>query len=259
MAIVALSFVVWAHNLFTSGMANYLRLPFMVTTELISIPTGMVFLAGLGTIWQGRLHLTTPMLFALGFLLNFVIGGVTGIFLADVPTDIQLQDTYFIVAHFHYTIMGAEIFAILAGVYYWYPKITGRMYNETLGKVHFAWILVAHNVTFIPMFWAGIHGMTRRVPNYSADLTDVNQFISIASFVLAASFVLFAFNLVYSWVRGAVAPSNPWGARTLEWQTTSPPPVENFPYPPEVVGVPYDYGVPGSVHAVTGVAGGDDG
>ena len=253
--IVGISFIVWAHHLFTSGMPDAFHLPFLVTTELISIPTGVVFLAGLGTIWQGRLWLTTPMLFALGFLLNFVIGGVTGIFLADVPTDIQLQDTYFVVAHFHYTIMGAEVFAIVAGVYYWFPKITGRMYNERLGKVHFWWMLVAFNVTFIPMFWAGLHGMNRRNPVYTADLTDINVFISVASFVLAASFALFALNLVYSWVRGPVASSNPWRSRTLEWQTASPPPVENFLYEPEVVGDPYDYGAPGSIHAIVGVAG----
>ena len=247
--VVVLSFMVWAHHLFTSGMADYLHLPFMVITELISIPTGMVFLAGLGTIWMGRMWLTTPMLFALGFLSNFVIAGVTGIFLADIPTDIELQDTYFVVAHFHYTIMGAEIFAVLGAIYYWFPKITGRMFNDTLGKIHFWWIFVAYNVTFIPMFWAGTHGMNRRNPAYPADLTDVNIFISVAAFVLAGSFALFAIHLVYAWARGPRAASNPWQARTLEWQTTSPPPVANFLEEPEVVGDPYGYGVPGSIHS----------
>ena len=258
MAIAALSFIVWAHHLFTSGMPDYLHLPFMAATELISIPTGVVFLCGLGTIWAGRLWLTTPMLFGLGFLLNFVIGGITGIFLADVPTDIHLQDTYFVVAHFHYTIMGSEMFAALAGVYYWFPKITGRMFSEKWGKVHFWWMFLAYNLTFIPMFWVGLHGMNRRNPLYPEDLTDVNVFISIASFVLGASMVLFTVNLVYSWVRGKAASPNPWHARTLEWQTSSPPPLENFLYPPRVVGGPYDYGVPGSVHAVVGVAGASD-
>ncbi len=247
--VVALSFMVWAHHLFTSGMADYLHLPFMVITELISIPTGMVFLAGLGTMWLGRMWLTTPMLFALGFLANFVIAGVTGIFLADVPTDIQLQDTYFVVAHFHYTIMGAEIFAVLGAIYYWFPKITGRMFNDTLGKIHFWWIFVSYNVTFIPMFWAGIHGMNRRNPAYPAELTDVNVFISVASFVLAGSFAFFALHMVYAWVRGPKAASNPWQARTLEWQTASPPPETNFLEEPEVVGDPYGYGVPGSIHS----------
>ncbi len=255
LAIVGLSFLVWAHHLFTSGMSESLHLPFMVTTELISIPTGVVFLAGLGTIWMGRMWLTTPMLFALGFLFNFLIGGITGIFLADVPTDIQLQDTYFVVAHFHYTIMGGEVFAIFAALYYWFPKITGRMYNERLGKLHFWWMLVAYNLTFLPMFWSGLYGMNRRVADYSPDLAGLNLFTSIAAFILGASFLVMVFNLVYSWVRGPRAEPNPWKARTLEWQTSSPPPVENFPKEPLVVGGPYDYGVPGSVHAVVGVAG----
>ena len=247
-SVTVVSFLVWAHHLFTSGMAEYLHLPFMVMTELISIPTGMVFLAGLGTIWQGRMWLTTPMLFALGFLFNFVVAGVTGIFLADVPTDIQLQDTYFVVAHFHYTIMGAEIFAVLGAIYFWFPKITGRMFNDTLGKVHFWWILIAYNVTFIPMFWAGIHGMNRRNPVYPEQLDDVNMFISIVAFVLAGSFALFALHLAYAWIRGPKAEANPWHARTLEWETSSPPPEANFLEEPKVVGDPYGYGEPGSRH-----------
>ncbi|MBI4336558.1 MAG: cbb3-type cytochrome c oxidase subunit I [Chloroflexi bacterium] len=259
MAVVGLSFLVWAHHLFTSGMSDFLHLPFMVTTELISIPTGIVFLSSLGTIWLGRLWLTTPMLFALGFLFNFLIGGITGIFLADVPTDLHLQDTYFVVAHFHYTIVGGEVFALLAGVYYWFPKLTGRMYSERLGKLHFWWVLLAYNVTFIPMFWAGLHGMNRRVADYSPELGGINLFISIAAFVLAASFLLMLVNLARAWVRGPAAGANPWKARTLEWQTSSPPPAENFPAEPQVVGAPYDYGVPGSRHAVVAAKGASEG
>jgi cytochrome c oxidase subunit 1 len=195
------------------------------------------------------------MLFALGIIFNFLIGGITGIFLADVPTDIQLQDTYFVVAHFHYTMMGGMIFGFVAGAYYWFPKVTGRMYNETMGKVHFWWMFVAYNATFIPMFWVGVHGMNRRVAEYQPALADANLFISVAAFVLAASFLLFTYNLARSWARGPVASANPWGARTLEWQTSSPPPLENFDQPPEVVGGAYDYGVPGAVHALTAPAG----
>ncbi len=256
LSVVAISYLVWAHHLYTSGMQGFLHIPFMVTTELISIPTGIVFLAALGTIWRGRLWLTTPMLFALAVVFNFLIGGLTGIFLADVPTDIQLQDTYFVVAHFHYTIMGGEIFALMAGVYYWFPKITGRMYNERLGRLHFWSMFLLYQVTFIPMFWVGIHGMNRRVADYAPNLAGANQFISIAAFLLGVSFLVLVYNLVVSWRRGPVAGANPWRARTLEWQTSSPPPVENFPYPPRVVGSPYDYGVPGSQHALPGVAGG---
>jgi cytochrome c oxidase subunit 1 len=243
--------------MYTSGMPDYLHIPTMVTTELISIPTGVVFLAALGTIWLGRLWLTTPMLFALAFVFNFLIGGVTGIFLADVPTDINLQDNYFVVAHFHYTIMGGAIFAIMAGLYYWFPKVTGRMYSETLGKVHFWWMFVAYNLTFLPMFWVGLQGMARRVADYPPELAGINLFISLASFLLALSFLVLVYNMVRSWVRGPVASANPWRARTLEWQTTSPPPLENFPVPPVVTGSPYDYGVPGSVHGRMAPAGGD--
>jgi cytochrome c oxidase subunit 1 len=258
LTIVFLSFIVWAHHLFTSGMDERLHVPFMVTTELISIPTGMVFLAALGTLWEGRILLNTPMLFALGFLFNFLIGGITGIFLADVPTDIQFQDTYFVVAHFHYTIMGGEIFAFLAAVYYWFPKITGRMFNERLGKLQFWWAFLGFNLTFLPMFWAGLRGMTRRVADYQPVLADVNLLISLAAFFLAGSFVVFVVNMVYSWARGPVAAANPWGATTLEWQTSSPPPHGNFAYRPKVLDSPYNYGVPGAIHAVVGLAGGSD-
>ncbi len=255
LGIVALSFVVWAHHLYTSGMAEYLHGPFMATTELISIPTGLIFLAALGTLWMGKLWLRTPMLFALGFLFNFLIGGITGIFNADVPTDLHLQDTYFVVGHFHYTIMGGMIFALFAGIYYWFPKITGRMYDETLGRLHFWWMFVTYNTTFIPMFWLGIFGMNRRIADYPPELGPVNLFVSISALLLGASFLVFVVNMVRSWARGPRAASNPWHARTLEWQVPSPPPEGNFPAPPQVAGHPYDYGVPGSVHAVVAVSG----
>ncbi len=259
LTIVVLSFIVWAHHLFTSGMDERLHVPFMVTTELISIPTGLVFLAALGTLWEGRILLNTPMLFALGFVFNFLIGGITGIFLADVPTDIQFQDTYFVVAHFHYTIMGGEIFAFLAAAYYWFPKITGRRFDERLGRLHFWWAFLGFNFTFLPMFWAGVRGMTRRVADYQPALADVNMLISLAAFFLAGSFVVFVVNIVYSWVKGPVAPPNPWGATTLEWLTPSPPPHGNFPFRPKVVGSPYCYGTPGTSHALVGPAGASDG
>jgi cytochrome c oxidase subunit 1 len=250
LGILGLSGVVWAHHMFTAGIPNYLHGPFLVATEFISIPTGLIFLSALGTIWMGRLWLTTPMLFALAVIFNFACGGVTGIFLADVPTDIHLHDTYFVVAHFHYTIVGAEIFGLFAGIYYWFPKITGRMYNERLGKLHFWWMFIGFNVTFFTMHYPGIQGMNRRIAEYPAPLEAINIFISLAAFGLGASFFIFIGNLLWAWFRGPVAEANPWGARTLEWQTTSPPPVENFETPPVVHGHPYDYGVPGSVHGV---------
>ncbi|MBM3943915.1 MAG: cytochrome c oxidase subunit I [SAR202 cluster bacterium] len=249
LAIVVLSMVVWAHHLFTSGMSNYLHIPFMAMTELISIPTGAVFLSALGTLWMGKLWLKTPMLFAIGVIFNFLIGGITGIFLADVATDIQLQDTYFVVAHFHYTMVGGEIFVIMAALYYWFPKITGRMYNEKMGVIHFFWMFIAYNVTFLAMFWVGVQGMNRRVADYPAELANENLVVSVAAFVLAGSFILLTYNLVRSWMRGPVAEANPWKARTLEWQTSSPPPLENFESPPEVLADPYGYGEKGAVHA----------
>lgn len=249
LGIVALSAVVWAHHMFTSGMPNWLTVPFMAATELISIPTGLVFLAGLGTIWLGRLRLDTPMLFALSILFNFLIGGLTGIFLADAPTDLHLHDTYFVVAHFHYTIVGGEIFGLFAGIYYWFPKMTGRMYNEHLGKLHFWWMFIGFQLVFLPMFWLGYNGMNRRVADYMPELGGVNMFVSLAAFALGASFLVFVYNAVVSWVRGPQAVANPWEARTLEWQTSSPPIEHNFPHIPQVTGNPYDYGIPASIHA----------
>ncbi len=259
LGIVGLSGVVWAHHLFTSGMANYLHAPFMVMTELISIPTGLIFLSALGTIWRGRLWLATPMLFALFFVFNFLIGGLTGIFNADVATDLHLQDTYWVVAHFHYTIVGGEIFALFAGIYYWFPKITGRMYDERLGKLHAWWFFMGFNVVFMPMFWLGVNGMNRRIADYLPHLEGVNLFVSVASFAMGAGFLVFVWNAVRSAIRGQRAEANPWMARTLEWQVPSPPPRENFPAHPRVVGHPYDYGVAGSVHVrfEPAVAGGE--
>ncbi|MDP6454387.1 MAG: cbb3-type cytochrome c oxidase subunit I, partial [SAR202 cluster bacterium] len=171
------------------------------------------------------------------------------IFLADVATDVNLQDTYFVVAHFHYTMVGGEIFMVFGAIYYWFPKVTGRMYNESLGKLHFWWMFIAYNVTFIAMFLVGIAGMNRRVAEYPEDFVTGNIVVSIASFVLGVSFVVFVFNMIRSWIKGPLADANPWRARTLEWQTSSPPPHENFNVPPVVTGHPYDYGVPGSIHA----------
>jgi cytochrome c oxidase subunit 1 len=246
LGIVALSGVVWAHHMFTSGMSDYMHAPFLVLTELISIPTGIIFLAAIGTIWAGRLWIRTPMLFALAFIFNFAVGGLTGIYLADVPTDLHLHDTYFVVAHFHYTIMGGEIFALFAALYYWFPKMTGREFNETLGKIHFWLMFIGFQLVFIPMFQVGIKGMNRRVADYPDAYGDYNMFISLSAFVLGASFVFFAANMVLSWVRGTRAAANPWQASTIEWQVSSPPPEHNFETQPTIHAGPYEYGVPGA-------------
>jgi cytochrome c oxidase subunit 1 len=244
-----MSFMVWAHHMFVSGMAEFFHIPIMLTTELISVPTGIVFLAALGTIWMGRIHFKTPMLWVFGFIWAFLIGGITGVFLADVPTDIALSDTYFVVAHFHYTIVGGTIYGLFAGTYYWFPKITGRMYNERLGQLHFWWFTIAFNATFLPMFWLGIEGMRRRVADYPPALGTVNLLVSIAALNIALSVAVFIFNMVRSWQRGPRAVPNPWRAQTLEWQIDSPPPIQNFEQIPTVSAGPYEYGGGGGLPA----------
>jgi cytochrome c oxidase subunit 1 len=250
MAIVVLGFSVWAHHMFVSGMSSWLRVPMMITTLLIAIPTGIKIFSWLATIWEGKLYLRTPMLFALGFLSMFVIGGLSGVMLGAVPIDIHVSQTYFIVAHIHYVLFGGSVFTIFAGIYYWFPKMTGRMYDERLGKLHFWLTFVGFNLTFFPMHILGTEGMPRRVADYLPKFADLNMFISLASFGLGASVIVFLYNMITSWRFGEIAPANPWRALTLEWQVSSPPPTFNFDEIPQVVGSPYEYGVPGAQHAI---------
>jgi cytochrome c oxidase subunit 1 len=250
MAIVVLGFSVWAHHMFTSGMSSWLRVPMMVTTLLIAVPTGIKVFSWLATMWEGKLHFRTPMLFALGFLSMFLIGGLSGVMLGAVPIDIHVTDTYFVVAHLHYVLFGGSVFTIFAGIYYWFPKMTGRMYDERLGKLHFWLTFIGFNLTFFPMHIIGTEGMPRRVADYAPKFANMNMFISLASFGLGASVLVFLYNMITSWKNGPIAPSNPWRALTLEWQVTSPPPIFNFDEIPQVVGSPYEYGVPGAQHAV---------
>jgi cytochrome c oxidase subunit 1 len=250
MAILVLGFSVWAHHMFVSGMAPYLRVPMMVTTLLIAVPTGIKVFSWLATLWEGRIHFRAPMLWALGFVSMFVIGGLSGIMLGSVPIDILLSDTYFVVAHIHYVLLGGSLFTIFAGFYFWFPKMTGRMYNERLAKIHFWMTFVAFNATFFPMHLVGLQGMPRRVAFYEDQFANWNLFMSISSFVLGASFILFVYNVIVSWKSGPPAEANPWRSLTLEWQVSSPPPVFNFDEIPQVVGNPYEYGVAGARHAV---------
>jgi cytochrome c oxidase subunit I len=244
MAIAFLSFMVWAHHMFTSGMAPWLQLPFMILTMIIAIPTGVKIFSWVATLWGGSIRWTTPMLFATGFIITFTCGGLTGFFLAAVPADYHEHGTYFVVAHFHYVLYGGSVMGLFAGIYYWWPKMTGRMYNELLGQIHFWITFIAFNCTFMPMHWLGLLGMPRRVPYYDPAYTFWNQFASVSSFILAASMLLFIYNVFTSFRNGKIAGPNPWGARTLEWMISSPPPYYNYRKIPAVLATPYDFGNP---------------
>jgi cytochrome c oxidase subunit 1 len=251
LAIIILSYSVWAHHMFVAGMFSWLRVPMMMTSVLIAVPTGIKIFSWLGTLFFGKIHLrSTSMLFALGFIGSFIVGGISGVMLAMVPIDIHVTDTYFIVAHIHFVLFAGSVFTIFAGIYYWFPKMTGRMYDERLGRVHFWLTLVGTWGTFIPMHWIGMDGMPRRVVDYSAQFGDWNLVISCFGFLLGLAQLVFLYNMVVSWRYGPRAPANPWRAKTIEWQVSSPPPRFNFEQIPRVVGGPYEYGVPGAVHAL---------
>ena len=250
LAIVVLGFTVWAHHMFVSGMPEWIRVPMMITTCIIALPTGIKVFSWLATLWRGVLHLDTAMLFALGFLTCFSLGGISGIMLAMIPFDIHVSQTYFIVAHIHYVLFGGSVFTIFAGVFYWFPKMTGRMYDDRLGKIHFWSTFIFFNLTFGPMHIIGIEGMPRRVADYAQKFADWNLFISIMSWGLGLSTLFFLYNMIASWRGGPRAVANPWRGLTLEWQVSSPPPIFNFDTLPTVVGGPYEYGVPGAVHGI---------
>ena len=240
-----LSFMVWQHHLFVSGINSDLRPFYMFTTELISVPTGFIFLVAMGTIWRARIRYTVPMLFSLAFFFNFLIGGISGVFLSDVPSDVSLHGSYFVMAHFHYTIMGGLVFAFFAGIYYWLPKMTGRSFNETLAKVHFWGMFVAFNSTFLPLFAVGMLGMPRRVVTYPAHLQWLNDWASVSAFVLGGFMLVFLANLVWSQlIRPIPAGPNPWSSLALEWQLPTPVPAGNFAEVPTILTGPYEYGVP---------------
>ena len=233
-AIGALGFSVWAHHMFTTG-AVYLPF-FSLMTFLIAVPTGVKFFNWIFTMWRGQLRLATPLLFALGFLTMFLIGGINGAFAASVPVDFALHDTYFVVAHIHYVLFGGSVFGIMAGLYYWFPKMTGRMLNETLGKVQFVLMFIGFNLTFFPMHELGLSGMPRRIADYSstAGWNDLNLLATIGGFVIAASMIPLLWNVFVSLRSGAIAGDDPWEGNTLEWATTSPPPPYNFDRLPEI-------------------------
>jgi cytochrome c oxidase subunit I len=233
-AIAGLSMAVWAHHMFTTGKV---MLPFFAfMTYLIAVPTGVKFFNWVGTMWRGRLSFETPMLFSIGFLVTFLFGGLTGIILASPPLDFQLQDSYFVVAHFHYVVFGTVVFAMFAGFYFWWPKMTGRMLDERLGKIHFWTLFVGFHTTFLVQHWLGAQGMPRRYADYAKEFTGLNVVSSIGAAVLGASTLFFLYN-VYRTVRRAprVAVDDPWGfGNSLEWATSCPPPRHNFTAIPRI-------------------------
>jgi len=242
--VALLSFFVWQHHLFDSGINPDMRPLFMLTTELISIPTGFIYLVALGTLWKAKIGFEVPMLFALGLYFNFLIGGITGVFLSDVPADTTEHGSFFVTGHFHYTIMGGLIFAFFGGIYYWVPKMLGVELNKTLGKIHFWMMFIFFNSTFLPFFALGLLGMPRRVFEYALNLEGLNRWASVSAFLLGSSFLVFLWNFIWStgFARKKAA-ANPWNARGLEWQISSPPPPENFAHIPVVLSGPYEYGV----------------
>ena len=235
-SIAILSFMVWAHHMFTTGMPVTGQLFFMYATMLIAVPTGVKVFNWIATMWKGSMTFETPMLFAIGFLFVFTMGGFTGLILAITPIDIQLQDTYYVVAHFHYVLVAGSLFAIFAGFYYWSPKWTGHMYNETRGKIHFWSTLISFNVTFFPMHFLGLAGMPRRYADYPMQFADFHALATIGAFWFGFSQVYFFFAVVLPCIRGgAKAADNPWeGAEGLEWTIPSPAPFHTFETPPQV-------------------------
>ncbi len=240
-AIAILGFLVWGHHMFTSGQSVVAGTVFSAITFLIAIPTAIKVFNWVTTMYKGAIHLDTPMLYALGFLWVFVIGGVTGMFLAVMSTDVHLHDTYFVVAHFHYVMMGGAITALVGGIHYWWPKMSGRMYDEAKGRLGAVIVLTGLNLTFFPQFIMGSRGMPRRYYNYLEEFQIWHQLSTAGAFLMGLGFLWTAFYLLSSLRSGRKAPNNPWGGNSLEWACTSPPPYYNFHDTPEVTEGPYEY------------------
>ncbi|WOB44298.1 cytochrome c oxidase subunit I [Thermoleptolyngbya oregonensis NK1-22] len=243
LAICLVGLFVWVHHMFTSGTPPWMRLFFTISTLIVAVPTGVKIFSWVATLWGGKIRFTTAMLFAVGLLGMFVLGGLSGITLGAAPFDIHVHDTYYIVAHFHYVLFGGSVFGLYAAIYHWFPKMTGRMMNERLGQVHFLMTFIGANLTFLPMHSLGMHGMPRRVAMYDPQFTALNQLCTFGAFMLAASLIPFIINAVWSWTRGPKASDNPWNALTLEWTTASPPIIENWEVLPVVKHGPYEYGM----------------
>jgi cytochrome c oxidase subunit 1 len=239
-AIAVIGFLVWGHHMFVSGQSPLANTVFSFLTFAVAIPSAIKVFNWVTTMYKGSISLETPMLYALSFLFLFSIGGLTGLFLGALAVDVHLHDTYFVVAHFHYVMMGGTVIAFLAGLHYWWPKMFGRMYSEKWGRVAALLIFLGFNVTFFTQFVMGTKGMPRRYFNYPPQFTDLHRLSSAGSFVMGVGFLIIAVYLIQSLINGRKAPANPWGGNTLEWKCASPPPHDNFAEPPHVED-PYDY------------------
>lgn len=240
--IAAVSFFVWGHHMFVSTQSTWASWLFSLITMLVGVPTAIKVFNWVSTLYKGSIEFRSPMLYAFGFIFLFTIGGVTGIFLATLGTDVHFHDTYFVVAHFHYVMVGGTLMAIMGGIYYWLPKMFGRMYNEFLAQITFVLIFLGFNVTFFPQFILGSMGMPRRYYNYLPEYQSLNQISTFGSWMIGAGFFLALGVIIHCLLKGEKAPDNPWGAKTLEWQTSSPPPHDNFKEIPIVTGGPYEFG-----------------
>jgi cytochrome c oxidase subunit 1 len=242
--IVAISSIVWVHHMYMTGWAPAANYPFMLSTELISIPFGFLVLVLLGTMWRGKVWTRLPMMAVYAVVWNKVIGGITGVYLSDVPVDQYMHGSMFVVAHFHFMLMGAGLFAAMGAIAFWFPKMTGRMLNERIGSIGFWTAFAGFQLTFGSMFVAGLQGMPRRVLQFDNAFNLSNWLSTIGAYIIGVGMLVFLYAIITSWRGGTVASSNPWGAKSLEWQTETPVPLENFPVLPVVTSDPYDYGVP---------------
>ena len=238
--IALVSFFVWGHHMFVSGQSEAANFLFSIITMLVGVPTAIKVFNWVSTMYKGSLSFETPFLYALGFIFVFLIGGMTGIVLATLALDVHVHDTYYVVAHFHYVMVGGTLFPLMGAIFYWFPKMFGRMYSELMGRIAFALIFLGFNVTFFPLFFAGTQGMPRRYYDYIKPYETLNQISTVGSWLISAGFVLALIAIIHSLFKGKKAPDNPWGARTLEWQTQSPPIHENFSKQPEVTRGPYE-------------------